>query len=88
MASLVTQEVGWICAIELLPLREAARNGLPETFNLTSTRAVLVNYRRRREAARQVSRELRAMTDAELNELGISRTAIRRLAREAAAQVR
>lgn len=55
-------------------------------FSFVSARAAFVGFMRRRAAAAQVNRELRIMTDAELNDLGISRAAISRLAREAAAQ--
>ena len=56
-------------------------------FNFTSARDTIALYRRRRSAAAQVIRELNAMTDAELNDIGISRAAISQLAREAAARV-
>jgi uncharacterized protein YjiS (DUF1127 family) len=56
-------------------------------LSLTSARNAIALFRRRHSAARQVSRELGAMSDAELNDLGISRSAISRLAREAADQV-
>jgi len=51
---------------------------------LSATRSAFSKYLRRRAAAKQVRAELGAMTDAELNDIGISRTAISRLAREAA----
>ncbi len=78
---------------------DSAATGLAETppptqfgkthmIDFTSARAAYALYRRRRAASRQVYRELGAMTDAELNDIGISRVVIRDLAREAAAQVR
>lgn len=54
-------------------------------FSITAARNALSHYRRRQNAARLVRRELGIMTDSELNDLGISRTAISRLAKEAAA---
>ncbi len=53
--------------------------------SLSSFRSALSHYRRRRYAAQQVRRELGLMTEDELTDLGISRSAIPRLAREAAA---
>lgn len=49
-----------------------------------NARHALELYRRRQNAARQVRRELGLMTDAELTDIGISRSAISDLAREAA----
>lgn len=56
-------------------------------FDFSEARNAYALYRRRRMAARQVSRELGLMSDAELNDLGISRASISRLAQEAASQV-
>ena len=61
--------------------------GKTQMIDFTSARAAYALYRRRRAASLQVYRELEAMTDSELNDIGISRFAIRDLAREAAAQV-
>ncbi|MDJ0857560.1 MAG: DUF1127 domain-containing protein [Dinoroseobacter sp.] len=55
-------------------------------FSFANARHALSRYRRRQDVARQVRRELGYMTDAELNDIGISRAAIAHLAREAAAQ--
>ncbi len=52
-----------------------------------SPRAALSLYFRRRAVARQVRRELGAMSDAELNDLGLSHASVSRIAREAAAEV-
>ena len=56
-------------------------------LSMTSVRDAFSLYLRRRATAAQVTRELNTMTDAELNDIGISRAAISRLAREAAAGV-
>lgn len=53
-------------------------------ISLSSLRQRLALFIHRSRAAADVRRELSVMTDAELNDLGISRTAIARLAREAA----
>lgn len=53
----------------------------------STVRAALSRIKRRRTVAAQVTRELRAMTDHELNDLGISHARISTLAREAAAKV-
>lgn len=51
----------------------------------SAARDALSLFLRKRQTALQVRRELGGMTDAELNDIGISRAAISRLAREAAA---
>lgn len=56
-------------------------------ITFSNARTAFDQYRRRRQAARQVTYELGVMTDSELSDLGISRTAIPGLAREAAASV-
>lgn len=56
-------------------------------ISFKSARAAFALYRRRRSAAYQVSHELGLMTDSELNDIGISRSAVSRLAQEAAAQI-
>lgn len=53
-------------------------------ITLSSVRSTYSLFRRRRSAANQVRLELGRLTDAELNDIGISRSAISRLAREAA----
>lgn len=55
---------------------------------LRAARSAFSLFLRRREAARQVTRELGMMTNRELDDLGISRTQVRDLAREAALAIR
>lgn len=54
-------------------------------FAVSTIRLAILHWLQRRAAAAQVHRELGCMTDQELNDIGISRHAIARLAREAAA---
>jgi uncharacterized protein YjiS (DUF1127 family) len=56
--------------------------------NLRAARSALSLFLRRREAARQVTRELGMMTNRDLDDLGISRAQVRDLAREAALATR
>jgi uncharacterized protein YjiS (DUF1127 family) len=54
---------------------------------IIATHSAFAQFLRRRAVVRQVSVELGGMTDRQLNDLGISRAAIPRLAREAASEV-
>ncbi|WP_425093387.1 DUF1127 domain-containing protein [Tropicimonas sp. S265A] len=54
---------------------------------LAATRSAISLFLRRRAVVRQVTAELNYMSERDLTDLGISRTAIPRLAREAALEV-
>lgn len=69
--------------MNVIAIRSAERH----TGAFTAIAARLTLWLRRREAYAQTVNELGALTDRDLNDLGIARCDIRRLAREAAARV-